>query len=692
MSNISEQGLVEFARKLMRVRDEKKVVSEPAAILGSAVSLPSAIVSTKPYRIGLWPCVSEEDPKLAMGLFATLAHLLEHWQDTVVYRLFVRLEGNSDEFQWSMQQSQFGIDDWTVDALDENIAIWGQLTKPEDWQLTIYIENDYLMGDDDEPKEFIITASDEAGLIEQLPHLAEQIAAFNGANRLDESEPIYDITRLSNANIDNLRDLMEQLLLWDAQLITMLWGLSWDDDDILEDFETLLAKGVAVESDFAAWAVAKALTHTFLPGYRIVGQLLLKKVANVLTSFEDYASPDAIIAGSLYQLGQSAQAFDILTKATQKNPTVVYNWLKLANIRIASSHTNAAVDTLQNAIQQITDSAVLYRRYGDTLVIADQEGDEIDNIILSDDGSEDWLLWEAVEAYQRAIDTNPDDFTALYNQLIQLAQIDSNHERFWEQFKALVAGDVSNNYVRDVIDSLYYVDDISDGTDAIQASMQKNGESFGAYINLASLHLVYDEGDEAYPYLEKAKQLAESVEDHAEVERLMLNANYPEFEFTFAEISAVVGAGNSARSEDVEFLEEIAKSAPHVLEIHLLLARAYKAWDDLDAALDVLLDTNERIPNNPVVLDLLADVLWTIDQKELAFQYLNQGIQQNPFNVPLLVRIGRYLFDNGQLDQARMFLARAEEIAPRSGVLQSTRTYIASKMSENPDLYRKSKD
>ena len=92
--------LTTFARKLMRINQAVVRSNTPSAIFGTLGELPQALSHRASLRIGLWPCLSEEKPELAMGLWTDLAHLLERWRDIEVYRLFAKFEGES--FEWTM--------------------------------------------------------------------------------------------------------------------------------------------------------------------------------------------------------------------------------------------------------------------------------------------------------------------------------------------------------------------------------------------------------------------------------------------------------------------------------------------------------------------------------------------------------------------------------------------------------------
>jgi tetratricopeptide (TPR) repeat protein len=676
-----------FARKMMRINEKVLRSNTPTAIFGSIGDLPQSISSRANYRIGLWPCMSREKPEFAMGLWTALAHLLERWRDVQVYRLFVKLEGDPDAFEWSMEKSQFTVDEWDVEPLDENIGLWGKLEQDGDsWKLTATIDSDLLTGEDNEPEELHILAATVTDLIAMLPDFATQIAEKIGAERLDDADAPYP-NQLYEEN-SALIHLMQQVLDWDVKLVSYLWDVEWNDDEIEASFQALIEAGRAVQNDFAAWLVSKAIAHTMKPGYSLVGDLLVEHDADVISAFPNSRYPTPIIAGSIYNMGFISKSHQLLEDEVKAHPGSQQSWLKLAELYANGGHLADSLRSFQSAIENNAVNSHLFRAYGNVLVASDQYNVELEDftLIAPDEIEEDELMWEAIEAYEKALELDPNDIPALYSQLLQLAYTD-DEDRLWAGFNKLLALDTSGEYVRDVIDSFYDIEDISPAISALQILINEQPERIDLYINLASLHLVHEDAVAARPLLEQAQTMTSDLSVLADIERLILAADDPEFEQRFAEMIAILDAGNELSADDVEYLEAIVEQMPNLIDAQLALARAYYLWDDTDEALEVLLDVQERVPDQANVLDLLSRILWESDQKVLAFQYLNRGLQAYPFNVALLARTGLYLFDNGQLQDARGYLARAEEIEPRNTNLQTVRAYIARKMAENPELY-----
>lgn len=687
MTNLST-----FARKLMRINERVVASNTPSAIFGSIGDLPQAVSSRARLRIGLFPCISEneDDALIAMGAWSVLAYLLEHWRDIEVYRLFVRFEVEPEDFVWTMDKSQFTVRDWDIEHLDENIGIEGVFKKTDSGiELITMIDNDNLTGQDAESVKLTTTATSTGELFAKLPELAQQIAATIDANRVDNTDPAYPADIIADG--DSFNNLLELLLEWDVNLLASLWGVERDDDDVNDDFEALLEAGKDIGTDFAAWATAKAIAQTMRPGYSVIGDALVDRVPEVTGAFEsNYSMP--ILAGSIFNMGFAQKSYHLLEDEVENRPKNTIAWLKLTEVLAEGGLFLQAIDKFQSAIEQDAVNSPLFRAYGNVLLTAERAGQEVTSYVLIDLSEYDdyKVAWEAIEAYGEALKLDPTDVTALYARVLQLTEVDFEQNYLWDEFAKLVEIDTEGEYIADVIDNMYDVNDIQPGVDALNKLITQYPERVDIYMNLAALHIAAYDGDSALPLLEKAKSMTDAVPQLAEIERLTLTAENPEFEYRFGEISSILDAANKLSADDVEFLEDVVEKSPHLIESHIALGQSYYYWQEYDEALEVLLDVQEKFPDQPLVLDWLARILWESGERDTAFTYLNSGIEKHPFNVQLIARAGQYLFDNEQLEDARKYLARAEEIAPRHPMLASVRGYIARKMSENPTKYKES--
>lgn len=679
--------LLTFARKMMRINERVVATNTPSAIFGSVGDLPQAVSSRASLRIGLWPCLSEEQPELAMGLWITLAHLLERWRDIEVYRLFVKFEDDAENFVWEMEKSQFLVEEWDLEHLDENIGIWGELKQVgEIWQLITTIDNDNLTGQDNEPIDIVLSATNPTDFFAMLPNLARTIADMIDANSLDNTDPEYpqEIVQLS----PELTKFLNKVLEWEANLLATLWGIEWSDDEILDTFSELLTAAKDVGNDFVAWVVSKSIAETMRPGYSVIGDLLIDQVAEVTTTI-DSIFPVPIMAGAIFKMGFAQKSYRLLNDEVEKRPNSVFAWLKLAEVYAEGGLIEQSIDTFQTAIEHETVNKHLFRAYGNVLLMARSTDQPVTEFILIDVDKyeQDHTTWEAIQAYAETLKLDPSDVRARYARVLQLSEVDFEQIYLWDDFAKLVENDKTGEYVADVIDGFYDVNDIEQGVTAFETQIEENPERLDLYINLSALYIVGYENETALPLLQKAKTMTDDTSRLADIERLILTANNPDFEYRFAEVVSILDAGNKLNADDVEFLEDVVEQAPHVIDAHIALGRSYYYWDEIDEALEVLLDAQEAIPDQPIVIDWLGRILWESGERETAFSYLNRGIMAYPFNVQLLARAGQYLFDNGQLEEARAYLGRAEEISPRHPMLQQVRAYIARQMGDNPAKY-----
>lgn len=687
-------NMTSFAKRMMRINQRGSVQNVPTAIFGKLASLSENLTGRPNYRVGLWPCTSEAAPLHAMGLWAALAYLLERWRDIEVYRLFTTFEEDEEALAtWNISQMQFAVEDWEVEALDENIGIWGEYkTVDSGVELRVFIENDLLTGQDNETQEIAIQAASVSELIQLLPGLASQIAGLLGATLLDETLPTY--TQSNGLNQAEAEALFTHVLRWETRLLGHLWDIEWDDTEILEDYEALIEAGQAglEQGDFAAWFVTQCVSQTMRPGYSVIGDLVVDHIGKFYAAFADAPNAIPIVAEAVFTMGQAQQAYSLLENHTNNNPKSTKSWLKLGDLYARGGRPLEAIDRFQSAIEEEAVDQHLYHSYGNLLKLVQQYQDAVvEEFVLIDPDDyapADLLVYEAVAAYDESLQLDADNPRVWYAKLEQLALL-GEEEKFWDGFEQLLPLDSSGEYTRELVEELYDFDDLETGINALREVQQQQADRLDVYINLALIHLTAEDEAVAKETLEKAQALTEDIPTLAEIENLLLRADDPEFEYRFGECSTIVAAGNSLNADDVEFLEEAVENAPHFVEAHLTLAQAYDAWDDQDAALEVLLDANEKLPDHPEVLRMLTRILWDSGEREIAFQYLNKGLESFPFDVPLLVQAGHLLFINEQYSESRRYLALAEEIQPRNPVLRDVKMMIARQIADNPELARK---
>jgi tetratricopeptide (TPR) repeat protein len=654
-----------------------------SALFGSTEGMARFLdLSRARVRVGVWPIQSNAEAEAAMGIASVISLLLENYQDVEVYRLFAQLEGDPENFQWSLAQSQFHIDDWQLDALGENVAIWGTLDKNTDgWTLQLQVENDAF--EDEEPKPFNLMTKSLSDLTARLPSFVKEIAEFLETATLRPLAQQYDAVQ---ADDSALIDFYKKLFQWELKLFLALWGQKWSSENIASARVALLEAAEVVDGEFGAWGLSRALGRAMLPGFQPVGESLISGVPEIVETFSDYAYPSVTLAVGLYRLAYRQEAFDLLQESVDEHPKELITWLALAELYLSSHQLSDLIETFQRAIEANAASPRLYVRYAEMLQLLAYENYPLNEFMLITpedfDRDADLVRLEMIEAYEEVLKLDPNHEDALYQQLLQMAEVVD--DRFWGKFEKLVAQDKIGDRVRQVIDSLYNFEDVDEGINVLKAAIVREPNRYDLHVNLAALCLFVEDAKTATTELEKAKQLTQDEQARADIDRLMLSAEDPEFEAYLGELTELVGAGSEIDIEDVEYLEDIVEKAPRFAEIYVLLGRAYILWNEPSTALETLLDGQKQAPEDPDILELLGRVLWELDQRELALEYLNKGLALNTSHIPLLTRMGRCLFDNDEVEASKAYLMRAEAINPRHPALNETRLYI-SRMLETDD-------
>ncbi|MCU0512678.1 MAG: hypothetical protein MUE40_08920 [Anaerolineae bacterium] len=666
-----------LTRTLMTLPEKPAQVDKPQAIFGTLDSLPRSLIIRPPFRVGLWPCRSSEQPDVAMGLWTVLAGLLDAWQDLLVYRLFARLEGAAEDYEWTLDQSQFEIDDWNLELLDENCALSGTLTRAGGgWQLSVLLENDLIEEEDAATTTFAITAPTLTALIGELPALARQLVAAIGAENRDPAVPEY----VAAGDDDPLLpEFLRQLFMWEINLLLTAWGQPWYKEDILADYAALLEAGSNLHSDFAAWAVSSISARALLPGFDIA-VFLTGRVGEVVNLFPDSRAAPVLIAGALYQAEKAEAAYTLLIAETEAHPDSTCAWLRLAALYGRSGRLREVIDTLQAAIEAEAADEAIYRQYASAMLAAAQYQQTVPVLLIDGQTADNPLLREAIAACEAILRLNPTQEQALYRRALYLAEL-GDQALFNPAFAALVAHHQHGDLLREVVDAMHDLDDLTPALEHLEAAVARHPQRLDLQSSLAAALLLADRADEAIAILDAALTQTEDVTARADIERLLLTAYDPEFEHYFGELSAQITARHSPTTDEIDFLEEVVEKAPSWPEAALTLARGYTLWQDRPTAIEVLLDAQKTLPDHPDILADLGEALWHTGEKELALKYLNMGLAKHPNHVLLLLRTGRFLFDNEQPADARVYFSRAEAIDPLDPQINEMRRYIAGKVA-----------
>lgn len=634
----------------------------------------SSATSSGRIRYGLWPILSDEVPEVAMGLMVVLAGVLEQWADVLVYRLFVR----TDVDFASTEAIQFSVDDWQLDYLDENVAIWGVLSRSgQEWQLELSLEND--LAEDEDVVTITIAGETLAELADQLPAVGMEIAKIVGAGYPALLTPTYD--DVVEGSDDALKRILTAAFHWERDLFLTLWQEEGQAIDWPAHLAAFAEAAQGVDPAFGGWLVANALSRALRPA---TAEQITEALPNPWPSLRERlpGNPHVAVgvAFALQQAEESNRAIALLIETLEQHEDHVLVRLGLAELYRMNNKLQAMTDTLQLGLDFEDVDPRLYFYYASLLVAMHRSNIVIGRFVLIDatDRQLVRMLEEADAAYAAGLALDPSRLDMLQRHVLILIEL--NSDRLWESFASLVAQDETGEAVRSTIDTFIILEDVAPGLDILANAVDASPDRVDLRVNYAIALLQDDQPEQAAAELETAEDMTNDQTIIADIERLFLEANNPGFEAQLGDVIDVVSAGRLLSGRQVAFLKDALEQAQSFSQGYVLLGRGYLNGGSKSEALEILLDGHNFLPEDAEITAELARVLWDSDERDLAFDYLNKGLKHHPDDVTLLALSGRYLFDEGQDEEARTFLLRAQSLDPRNRALVAAQQHISSQL------------
>jgi tetratricopeptide (TPR) repeat protein len=667
----------EVARKLIDLKGRASTNVMPTVILGSASSLAESIERQAGVRIGMWPCISDQEPEAAMGLMAVLGNLLEQWQGVTVYRVFAKLEEEPSSYRWDIRQSQFTVDDWEFEGLNDNVGLWARLDEQgSGWKFTLELENDQL--EDEEIVVLEYTTASMNDLVNTMPQVARDIATSLQLET-DGYRPLH--YEEANRSESDLKYLLRTMFAYERDLLLYLFG---QQVDIESSFNRFHGDAARLNDEFPAWAVATETARTMLPGFGTLSDKL-PEPEKLIAGFDAQGLVAALILSrALIEARQSKRAIDLLEAQTDHASQDKRLWTALVEVYSRSGRVKETIGAYQSAVEYDAVDARMLEAYAALLPLLDAQGWHVDEFVFidPDEHGEQAITREALAALGAAMEHDPGRRAILLARQCLLIIENDPESRLWPLFDELVKADGSGEHVRSVVDELYNLEDLSPGLDILERMINRFPDRYDLHVNLAVLYILDNEGEAAVAHLEKASELTDDEEALNDIDRLMLSAEDPTFEERIGEISDKISARNALSDEEFEFLEDTVERAPAFAEVYLLLGQGYVIEDDIASAIELLVDGANDVPHDPEMLEMLARLLWQSDEKSLAFEYLNRALVHNPNHVPTLALAGQLLVEDNQPDAARLYLARAEALSPNEPALRRAKANIAKIMAQ----------
>ncbi len=646
----------------------------PSSIFGSAGSLAQSIQTDDRYRISIYPFISPE-PELAMGLASCLAYLLEQYDGARVYRCFAKIEAEDDSGEISRDDYQFTVDQWALDGLADNVQIHGSLTgSAGDLTLEITLDAGPVSGDDQLCLTYEFPSLEAA--TSELPNIA---AAIIGELQ-DEAggQPVISYAALE-AGSGDLRQMLGYVFEWNLDVYLYFWDVPWDEDEIRTQYQASAALCRAWPSEFAYWCQGMMAWQVLQAGLDEIGDTVIPLLE---ASFGDH--PQAVPGITLAALGLSNMEYHARAEAMLRphvhNEAPASVWNGMTDIQLAAGDFDLALDTCQDALEKGVLAPAMLWRYVELLITAETNGWEIADVLLIDPDEFDeaeHTSREIANALKLYLERKPGDQPARQFALTYL--IDTDDADLWHEFEQLLRQDTEGEYTGEVVERLIDLDDLGPAYEILERHLDANPY---AYVYLAQLSLYEEDAGRATELIRACRERYASIDDDLELELqwLELYARAPDFEESFAEIKVMLNAKRHISNDYFETLESALEIAPLMADLYVILSLCYSSQNDNGNALEVLAEGKANAGPHPQILLRIAQILWASDQKSQAIESLNDALSANSNDVPLLAQMSQFLIDNGQLDDARQYIARAEMIAPSHRAIWQLRRLVAQRV------------
>jgi tetratricopeptide (TPR) repeat protein len=576
----------------------------------------------------------------AMGIVTVLRYLLSSHPEVKVYPAYYQL-GETNDLQYANQHLPF-------DEIKNQLTLGGDLNA--DGSLTVWLHGLLVAGGSFTSAASVQNPEAMGAALIKLAH--DLLGAIVGME-----QPAIE-AQLSPEDV-HLAEL------WDLEdlLVSSLTDEYFDESKFLAEVDALLPK----------------LTNGSLESF-VLGQMLREaasgpygvSLGTLRTLFDTLceAKNDTLIApivSGLILTGRSDLVVDSLMESISAYSDATK--LLFADAAVYSGHIRLALEQLQQGVREKGTHAFA-RAYADTVRYLFETGRLEPNMPLLFSQSDD-IVEEIVEAYRFAYEKEPIAETGLRLLDFELAaelEIDEDIaasivqlDKSGIECQNLISVLSENELIEQVIDAIEEIEELDDTT----------------LIGLALLYV--ETGNE-----EAAKECLEDVTDKTSqyYRQTAYLVNVPDADKLIFEMSQKLIAGGSLSDEQIDVLESVIAINDMHEGAYNVLARAYAARDDLEAALEVLDEGIQKTGSSSGYLQK-AQLYWESDQHAQAIQTLLDGVEQFPQDGNVYALLARYLFDAEQVEEAREFLRKADYLAPEGALLVQVKNYIGANLARD---------
>lgn len=576
----------------------------------------------------------------AMGIMTVLRYLLSSHADVKVYPAYYQLE-EVNELAHAERYVPF-------DEVKNQLTLTGQLDSDGSYSVGLH---GLLVKDGSITFHGSIAAADQIG-DELLKLASELLAAIVGLDN-----PIIE------AKVKRQEVYFAEL--WDLEdlLVSSLTDEYFDEAKFVSEVSALLSK--LSTNTLGSFILGHLLKEVVVGPYGI-GVGTVRSMFDELCKSKNDTLLVPVVSG-LIVTGRS----DLVVDSLMDDISVHSDELKMlfTDAAVYSGHVRLAVSQLQEGVRAVGTHAFA-RAYADTMRYLLDSGRLEPNTALIFSQSDD-VVEEIVEAYRFAYEKEPVAETGLKLIDFQLAA-----EMDFDEAIAvsILHHDTSGVDCQNLISTLGEDELIEIVIDAVEEAEELDDT---ALIGLALLY-VESGNDEA------AKECLEDVKDKTSQYycQTAYQVQVPDADSLIFEMSQRLSSGGSLTDEQIDVLESIISIYDLHEGAYNVLARAYAARDDLEAAMEVLNEAIQKTNSSSGYLQK-AQLYWEREQHEQAIQTLLDGVGQFAYDSNLFALLARYLFDADQIDEAREFLRKADYLAPDGALLTQVKNYIGANLARD---------
>ena len=669
----------DIAEKFKSIGREVQSTRSSSSLFGDS-NLSRAITVEK-TRIGFYPIISKDQPNTAMGIASCLSYLLDQYSEFRVYRVFAKIDNQSDTVEIIEDDYQFTPDDWEFVGLDDNVTIYGTIQKSDKNTVLEVTIDSHLTNEKNEIK-LSFVYENILSMVANLSEVAHKVANVISDTPSTELIITYkDVNRLSDSQ---LSDVLENVFYWNLDLYLHLWGVEWSDEEILNQYKEIISLCKSLDNYFVIWCVSMMARQVMQIGLDIIGELIVPVLHEVIKCDKSNVS-SAILSVSLANMGYVTQAVDMIEQCTKNTETSLELWFSIINVYLKANQFQQALENNQLAIELGFNDYRLYWMYHQLLNFAENNDTFVEELLLIDPNNNDIeedeeVIYEIIEALKAGLKQQNENQIILYTLIKYL--VDVEHDDLWEYFTKLLNSDIPSQQIRDSIERFYDLDNLAPAFEILEENKINHPDNPNILIYLAQLELVDGESSTAKDLLEQAIKSVDPQDSiYIEIQRLLLSATIDDFESRYSDILVMLDANKNVPEDDVDLLESAIEIAPQFADIYVALARCYLQWNDTETAIEVLADAEGNIGKHPRISQVSSSINWRRGDQEIAIQQLNEALKESPNDIALLTQISSFLIENKQFQDSKNYIERAETIAPSHPEVWKLRKLVATNIN-----------